>query len=510
MVGTEHMNFQAIDPEFGPVIASVKDVITADGLKMTHMILRLSLGTFQQYIESEDFSEPDSLIASAKCLCPNLTISSFLPIISHRASQMIAEYDKNSNIQGNKFKFGIIYQKEGQIYEDQLFENRGSSIKFEAFLNFLGKRIKLEGYKGYAGGLDTKYNQTGLEAIVETYLDYEIIFHVSTLLPHSDNDKQQLARKRHIGNDIVAIVFQEKSTPFSPDMISSQFLHAYIVVQPTEENELKISVVTKADVEDFGPYFCHQGVYQQSQALKEQLLAKLINAEQACYKSSIFLALERRTRHTMLSEVTDKLQVETEKFLNPPSRRGSSVDESSAGCKETGILNNMKSMLNKRTRSKSLLSPQSPTFSPLTSKKRSKVSKVNNCTPPSTPSCTSNRKFTYEPSKLIYERNSFSPTTEQPSWKPQNVDKPPEKAHKQINTEIAPVSPNHQTMEYIIELHADIERLQAEKLKLLRTKLENHREIVFLRNKQAELEKSLDAVRKETKLLRIGKPIMPL
>lgn len=41
----------------------------------------------------------------------------------------------------------------------------------------------------------------------------------------------QLQRKRHIGNDIVAILFQEENTPFVPDMIASNFLHAYVVVQ---------------------------------------------------------------------------------------------------------------------------------------------------------------------------------------------------------------------------------------------------------------------------------------
>lgn len=41
----------------------------------------------------------------------------------------------------------------------------------------------------------------------------------------------QLQRKRHIGNDIVAMVFQEENTPFVPDMIQSNFLHAYVVVQ---------------------------------------------------------------------------------------------------------------------------------------------------------------------------------------------------------------------------------------------------------------------------------------
>ena len=55
----------------------------------------------------------------------------------------------------------------------------------------------------------------------------------------------QLQRKRHIGNDIVAIIFQDENTPFIPDMIASNFLHAYIVVQVmqpnTEDTKYKVS-----------------------------------------------------------------------------------------------------------------------------------------------------------------------------------------------------------------------------------------------------------------------------
>lgn len=34
-----------------------------------------------------------------------------------------------------------------------------------------------------------------------------------------------------VGNDIVAVIFQEANTPFSPDMIASHFLHAFVVVE---------------------------------------------------------------------------------------------------------------------------------------------------------------------------------------------------------------------------------------------------------------------------------------
>lgn len=56
-------------------------------------------------------------------------------------------------------------------------------------------------------------------------MSYNDIFFISVL---------QLQRKRHIGNDIVAVVFQEEATPFVPDMIASNFLHAFVLVQVEE------------------------------------------------------------------------------------------------------------------------------------------------------------------------------------------------------------------------------------------------------------------------------------
>ena len=42
----------------------------------------------------------------------------------------------------------------------------------------------------------------------------------------------QLQRKRHIGNDIVCIVFMDAfQTKFIPSCIKSNFLHSFIVVQ---------------------------------------------------------------------------------------------------------------------------------------------------------------------------------------------------------------------------------------------------------------------------------------
>ncbi|CAG9824723.1 unnamed protein product [Phaedon cochleariae] len=84
--------------------------------------------------------------------------------------------------------------------------------------------------------LHPKNGHTGDTAVYEVFKEREIMFHVSTLLPYTEHDPQQLQRKRHIGNDIVAIVFQESDATFTPDMIASHFLHTFIVVQAIDPN----------------------------------------------------------------------------------------------------------------------------------------------------------------------------------------------------------------------------------------------------------------------------------
>ncbi|CEG83953.1 hypothetical protein RMATCC62417_17815 [Rhizopus microsporus] len=112
----------------------------------------------------------------------------------------------------------------------------------------MGHKIQLKGYKGYAAGLDTKTGESGEFAYVSKWRDYDITFHVAAIMPSQVNDKQQVLRKKHIGNgkmskgpsheilkhkiDIVCIIFIEGNQTFNPKAIRSQFLHVYIVVRP--------------------------------------------------------------------------------------------------------------------------------------------------------------------------------------------------------------------------------------------------------------------------------------
>lgn len=78
----------------------------------------------------------------------------------------------------------------------------------------------------------------------------------------------QLQRKRHIGNDIVCVVFLEAdNTSFSPACIKSHFLHTFILVRVSPRIKRKltnyeVSVVTRDEVGAYKPYLWEQNVFE--------------------------------------------------------------------------------------------------------------------------------------------------------------------------------------------------------------------------------------------------------
>ena len=181
--GTEHMNFHATDPELGPALVSIKDVETEAGQARTHVTLRLSIGTFQDYISPEEASEPENIALAAKRMCPNLTVDCFLPIISRRASNVIADFDKKTSLEAKQYKIGVLCQRRNQFTEEEIFGNNDMSPEFENFLSHLGDKITLRGHEGFSGGLDTKHDQTGTHSIYRHFQGMEVMFHVAQLLP---------------------------------------------------------------------------------------------------------------------------------------------------------------------------------------------------------------------------------------------------------------------------------------------------------------------------------------
>ncbi|EMP41100.1 Rap1 GTPase-activating protein 2, partial [Chelonia mydas] len=302
-LGKDHLNFYCTASSLGNLILSIK-CEEADGTEYLRIILRSKLKTLHERIPLAGLSKFPSIPQIAKAFCDDASGLKFNPVLYPKASQMIVSYDEHEV--NNTFKFGVIYQEFKQPWVNVLLV----FIQFFPTFSFISS---------FRGGLDVMHGQTGTESVYTVFRDREIMFHVSTKLPFTEGDAQQLQRKRHIGNDIVAIIFQEENTPFVPDMIASNFLHAYIVVQvesPETDNEsYKVSVTAREDVPSFGPSLPSPPVFQKNTEFREFLLTKLINAENACCKSDKFAKLEDRTRAALLDNLHDELHTHTQAML---------------------------------------------------------------------------------------------------------------------------------------------------------------------------------------------------
>ncbi|XP_069587529.1 signal-induced proliferation-associated 1-like protein 1 isoform X7 [Ranitomeya imitator] len=210
-----------------------------------------------------------------------------------------------------QLKVGIMYCKVGQSTEEEMYNNESAGPAFEEFLQLLGERVRLKGFEKYRAQLDTKTDSTGTHSLYTTYKDYEIMFHVSTMLPYTPNNKQQLLRKRHIGNDIVTIVFQEPGAqPFSPKNIRSHFQHVFVVVRAhnpcTDSVCYSVAVTRSRDVPAFGPPIPKSFTFPKSTVFRDFLLTKVINAENAAHKSEKFRAMATRTHQEYLKDLAEK------------------------------------------------------------------------------------------------------------------------------------------------------------------------------------------------------------
>ena len=122
-------------------------------------------------------------------------------------------------------KVGVLRVKQGQRSEEDIFCNEHEPGPFDQFLRVLGKesytyprlhmaaswsievllndwclpsclsagdRVKLQGFKGFLGGLDSERDLTGESSVFAKFQGLDVMFHVSTLIPFTPNDPQQV------------------------------------------------------------------------------------------------------------------------------------------------------------------------------------------------------------------------------------------------------------------------------------------------------------------------------
>jgi len=177
----------------------------------------------------------------------------------------------------------------------------------------LGDKVELEGWEKYNGGLDTSSNLgTGKHSLFTEFEDKAFMFHVGIFLPFSESNRQQVERKRHIGNDVVVIVFKEEdAAPFLPSLIASRFNHIFIIVTPercSESDDVKYKVVISSieGVPPFGPPLPPHGIFEDPWSLRVFLLKKVINGERVATRAPAFAQRITRMRELLLRNIYDQ------------------------------------------------------------------------------------------------------------------------------------------------------------------------------------------------------------
>ncbi|XP_043916432.1 signal-induced proliferation-associated 1-like protein 2 isoform X2 [Protopterus annectens] len=315
----EHQNFFGIDDRFGPVAISIRRE-EKEGAGISQYIHRLIFRTTE--LKTLRGSIPEEALPSAarhatpRGVSPKKLLEHVIPELNVHClrlasnSPKVPETLRKLDEQGLNFqrKIGIMYCKAGQSTEEEMYNNENADPPFQEFMDLIGEKVRLKGFEKYRAQLDNKTDSTGTHSLYTTYQDYEIMFHVSTMLPYTSSNRQQLLRKRHIGNDIVTIVFQEPGAlPFTAKTIRSQFQHVFIIVQVqnpcTPQTTYKVAVSRTKDIPPFGPFIPKENVFPKSATFRDFLLAKAINAENAAEKSEKFYTMATRTRQEYLKDL---------------------------------------------------------------------------------------------------------------------------------------------------------------------------------------------------------------
>ncbi|KAJ6227172.1 gtpase-activating rap/ran-gap domain-like protein [Anaeramoeba flamelloides] len=206
------------------------------------------------------------------------------------------------------YKFGILYVEEGQNTQEDYLTNVEHSEEFEDFLNILGDKITLFGWKKYRGGLDVNHGTSGETSIYTEWNDFSIMFHVLTLIPYIEKDDQQVTRKKHIGNDVVVIVFLNGDIVYNPNSFRSKQNHILIAVRPLKDgNETKyqLEVNMKNCVRHYEPFLPIPPILDQDE-IRDYILTKACQGERIASKSGKFWDRFQNFRADLLEEVWER------------------------------------------------------------------------------------------------------------------------------------------------------------------------------------------------------------
>ncbi|CAG9575575.1 unnamed protein product [Danaus chrysippus] len=306
-LGKMHQNYIGVDGAREPYLLSV----VQEGAGLLRAILFNKMGAHKIYLPASAWSGGGGQAPTRPTLKQILAQFTSIERIDKMPREITCpELQKDILLleeqEGSvNFKIGVMIMKPGQKTDDEMLSNEKGDEKWDRFISLLGDKIRLRGWNRFRGGLDVKGDMTGSHSIYTMHQGHEIMFHISTMLPFSKDNKQQLERKRHIGNDIVNIIFTEDSThnTFNPQCVKSHFTHIFAVVSVVEGEGYRLSVYTDDTVPPFGPSLPCPPIFNDPQLFREFLLVKLMNGEKAAFQTPTFALKRQRTLDTLIRDI---------------------------------------------------------------------------------------------------------------------------------------------------------------------------------------------------------------
>ena len=152
-------------------------------------------------------------------------------------------------------KVGVMYIGPGQADNEQLIlSNEFGSLRYADFLHGLGTLIPLRDIDKsctFLGGLSPEDGDGEFSYMWEDDV-MQVIFHVATMMPNRENDPKCSKKKRHIGNDFVAIVYNNSGdgSNYKLGTVKGQFIYACVVITPLDEGSNRVEIVCRPELDE--------------------------------------------------------------------------------------------------------------------------------------------------------------------------------------------------------------------------------------------------------------------
>ena len=307
-------HYMASETAVGPVFVTVRNC----GNVVIAMV-RTALGTTHLLAPLEELKRPawyDKILMRKwptamdllQAVGHPLASASFQRIRGSEMSRALLRFDERLVIL--QHKIGVVFAGPGQDSFDEMLANEVPDVtpQFWRFMNFLGEQIDLCAWRGYSGGLDTsRSGHTGETTFYTRWQQLEIIFHAAPLIPSPPRISSVVDRKRHIGNDIVVIVFRDEGAkPVKLGTLRSKVVQVVIVITPVTSKrdfEFNIEVYRRRGVPDIPIISGSILSVKNTCEHRDLLLTLLLLAERASYKAPPLANLLGKTRSSMLREL---------------------------------------------------------------------------------------------------------------------------------------------------------------------------------------------------------------